>query len=255
VDNSGNVGIGTNTPTAKLNIAGGGVRIASGLGNTSSRPSVNTSTIGNYEIRGVGGGSSQNDTQDDGFLRLSAGGGTNAIQQSSIDLSGYSATVPDMNSNIVMRTAGAERLRIDNVGNVNITGKINVTDPSGNVVKKVAGFVNAGDYIILDNLKVRMAPSGYRSLQVATVSGTYTVFGSNLFSANGAGGSAIFENSKLTITTNPAYLNAGLHYVWGGYTDTWTIMDTNNFLAWRITCIIGDTYGAYANFISIERLL
>ena len=50
VDNSGNVGIGTNTPTAILNIAGGGVRIASGLGNTSTRPSVNTSTIGNYEI-------------------------------------------------------------------------------------------------------------------------------------------------------------------------------------------------------------
>ena len=255
VDNSGNVGIGTNTPTAKLNIAGGGVRIASGLGNTSTRPSVNTSTVGNYEIRGVGGGTSQNDNQDDGFLRLSAGGGTNAIQQSSIDLSGYSATVPDMNSNIVMRTAGAERLRIDNSGNVNITGKINVTDPSGNVVKKVAGFFNAGDYIILDNLKVRVAPSGYRSLQVATVSGTYTVFGSNLFSANGAGGTAIFENNKLTITTNPAYLNAGLHYTWGGYTDTWTIMDTSNFLAWRITCIIGDTNGAYANFISIERLL
>ena len=255
VDNSGNVGVGTNTPTAKLNIAGGGVRIASGLGNTSTRPSVNTSTVGNYEIRGVGGGTSQNDLADDGFLRLSAGGGTNTIQQSSIDLSGYSATVPDMSNTIVMRTAGAERLRIDNSGNVNITGKINVTDPSGNVVKKVAGFVNAGDYIILDNLKVRVAPSGYRSLQVATVLGTYTVFGSNLFSANGAGGTAIFENNKLTITTNPAYLNAGLHYVWGGYTDTWTIMDTNNFLAWRITCIIGDTYGAYANFISIERLL
>ena len=255
IDNSGNVGLGTNTPTAKLNIGGGGVRIASGLGNTSTRPSVNTSTIGNYEIRGVGGGASQNDTQDDGFLRLSAGGGTSAIQQSSIDLSGYSATVPDMNSTIVMRTAGTERVRIDNSGNVNITGKINVTDASGNVVKKVTGFVNAGDYIILDNLKARVAPSGNRSLQVATVSGTYTVFGSNLYSANGAGGTTIFENSKLTITTDPAYLNAGLHFVWGGYTDTWTIMDTNNFLAWRITCIIGNTYGAYANFISIERLL
>ena len=255
VDNSGNVGIGTNTPTAKLNIAGGGVRIASGLGNTSTRPSVNTSTVGNYEIRGVGGGTSQNDLQDDGFLRLSAGGGTSAFQQSSIDLSGYSATVPDMSSTIVMRTAGTERVRIDNSGNVNITGKINVTDPSGNVVKKVAGFVNAGDYIILDNLKVRVAPSGNRSLQVATVSGTYTVFGSDLYSAYGAGGSTIFENSKLTINTNPTYLNSGLHFGWGGYTDTWTIMDTNNFLAWRINCIIGDTYGAYANFISIERIL
>jgi hypothetical protein len=81
---------------------------------------VNTSTIGNYEIRGVGGGTSQNDGQDDGFLRLSAGGGTNAAQQSSIDLSGYSNTVADMNNNIVMRTAGVERLRINNAGNIGI---------------------------------------------------------------------------------------------------------------------------------------
>ena len=255
VDNSGNVGIGTNTPTSRLNIAGGGVKFATGFGNSTNRPSLNTSTIGNYELRGVGSitGNAQNDTADDGFLRLSAGGGTNVSSQSSIDISGFS-TVADMSNTIVMRTGGTERLRIDPSGNVNITGKLNISDPSGNVVKKVAGFVNAGDYIVLDNLKVRMAPSGYRSIQVATVSGTYTVFGSDLFSANGAGGTTIFENNKLTITTNPTYLNAGLHFAWGGYTDTWTIMDTDNFIAWRISCIIGNTYGAYANFITIERL-
>ncbi len=253
---TGNVGIGTATPTSKLNIEGGGVKLATGFGNSTNRPSLNTSSIGNYEIRGVGSitGTAQNDTADDGFLRLSAGGGTSVSSQSSIDISGFS-TVSDMSNNIVMRTAGTERVRIDNSGNVNITGKINVTDPSGNVVKKVAGFVNAGDYIVLDNLKVRVAPSGNRSLQVATVSGTYTVFGSDLFGANGAGGTTIHENGKLTITTNPAYLNAGLHFAWGGYTDNWTIMDTNSFIAWRITCIFGNNYGAYANFISIERLL
>jgi hypothetical protein len=144
---------------------------------------------------------------------------------------------------------------LDVTGNVNVTGKINITDASGNVVKKIAGFVNAGDYITLDNLKVRVAPSGNRSLQVATVSGTYTVFGSDLLSANGAGGSTIYENNKLTITTNPTYLNAGLSFAWGGFTDNWTIMDTNSFIAWRITCIFGNTNGAFANFISIERLL
>ena len=129
VDNSGNVGIGTSTPTSRLNIAGGGVKLATGFGNSTNRPSLNSSTIGNYEIRGVGSitGTAQNDTADDGFLRLSAGGGTSVSSQSSIDISGFS-TVADMSNNIVMRTAGTERVRIDNSGNVNITGKINVTD-------------------------------------------------------------------------------------------------------------------------------
>jgi hypothetical protein len=119
--NGGNVGIGTSSPTAKLNIVGGGVRIFDGFGNSTARPALNTSSIGNYEIRGVGagGGSSQADGADDGFLRLSAGGGNASNVQASIDLSGYSS-VSDMNSNILMRTAGTERLRIDNAGNVGI---------------------------------------------------------------------------------------------------------------------------------------
>lgn len=120
--NGGNVGIGTTSPTARLNLVGGGIRIAAGIANNSTRPALNTSTIGNYEIRGVGSGASgstQSDLSDDGFLRLSAGGGTNSNVQTSIDLSGYS-TVADMSSNIVMRTVGVERLRIDNAGNVGI---------------------------------------------------------------------------------------------------------------------------------------
>jgi hypothetical protein len=118
---NGNVGIGSIAPTAKLNISGGGVRIFSGFGNSTNRPGLNTTTVGNYEIRGVGagGGATQGDAADDGFLRLSAGGGTNTNQQASIDLSGYS-TVADMGSNIVMRTAGTERLRINANGKVGL---------------------------------------------------------------------------------------------------------------------------------------
>jgi hypothetical protein len=118
---NGNIGMGTANPTAKLNIDGGGIKIFSGFGNTTNRPGLNTSTIGNYEIRGVGagGGVTQGDGADDGFLRLSAGGGTNSNQQASIDLSGYS-NVADMGSNIVMRTAGAERFRINADGKIGL---------------------------------------------------------------------------------------------------------------------------------------
>jgi hypothetical protein len=56
---------------------------------------------------------------DDGFLRLSAGGGTNLSAKSFIDLSGYS-TVPDMVQNITLGTSGMERMRITNSGNVGI---------------------------------------------------------------------------------------------------------------------------------------
>lgn len=118
---NGNVGLGTANPSAKLNLDGGGMRIFAGFGNSTSRPGLNTSSIGNYEIRGVGagGGSSQGDGADDGFLRLSAGGGTNSNTQASIDLSGYS-NVADMGSNIVMRTAGTERFRINADGKMGI---------------------------------------------------------------------------------------------------------------------------------------
>jgi hypothetical protein len=121
----GNVGIGTSSPTAKLNLVGGGIRIATGFGNTAIRPADKTSSIGNYEIRGVGG-AAQNDATDDGFLRLSAGGGATASSQSSIDISGYS-TVSDMSNNIVFRTAGTERMRIDNAGATTLAGNLNGT--------------------------------------------------------------------------------------------------------------------------------
>ena len=70
--------------------------------------------------------------------------------------------------------------------------------------------------------------------------------------AGGAGASTLSDVSPRSITTTPAYLNAGLSFNTGGYTDTWTIMDVSAQIAWRISVIIGASYNN--NFISIERL-
>ena len=232
---TGNVGIGTNNPTSLLNIAGGGVRIASGMSNTSTRPSVNTSTIGNYEIRGVGGGTSQNDGQDDGFLRLSAGGGTNAIQQSSIDLSGYSATVSDMNSNIVMRTAGTERLRIDNSGNVNITGKLNVSDAGGGVAVKAAGFVDAGIFVTLDNLKATVTTSGNRGLSLATVTGTLNLYVQGVYTNQAGAANTSYTNLPVAYTTTASGSLFGWSFGEAGNTIIYHLTDATNSRLYRVT--------------------
>ncbi|MEY4047575.1 MAG: hypothetical protein RL284_1126 [Bacteroidota bacterium] len=149
---NGNVGLGTAIPTSRLNLEGGGIRLATGFSNSTNRPALNSGSIGNYEIRGVGTGGSgtaQNDGGDDGLLRLSAGGGTNIGAQSSIDISGFS-TVSDMNKNIVMRTGGTERLRINADGNVGI-GTASPLVPL-HVASYVSQYVNTYGYLSQSNV-------------------------------------------------------------------------------------------------------
>ena len=153
-----------------------------------------------------------------------------------------------MSSTIVMRTGGAERLRIDPSGNVNITGKLNIGNPTGNVATKAAGFVGRGEDITLGNLKVRFAATGNMSLQVSTVSGTYSVYGSHVLFSGSLGG----NTANMSVSTTPAYLNSGNNFLGAGDTGVWTIMDTTAKMCWRISMIIGAGYNN--NFISIEQL-
>jgi len=115
-----------------------------------------------------------------------------------------------------------------------------------------SGFVNAGSDVTLGNLKARMSTSGNRSLQLSTVSGTYSVYGSGVYSYNGTGGATISQASPVSITTTPTYIQAGHNFETSGATDTWLLMDTSNLIAWKITLIVGASYNN--NFISIEKL-
>lgn len=249
---TGNVGIGTTTPTSRLNIAGGGVKLATGFGNSTNRPSLNTSTIGNYEIRGVGSitGTAQNDSADDGFLRLSAGGGTGVSSQSSIDISGFS-TVPDMSNNIVMRTGGTERFRIDPSGNVNITGRLNIGDPTGNVSTKLVGRVTAGTFLTFENLRFSVTTTGQRGLSIATVSGAVNLYVEGKYNNGASYGTR--TDAPVTYTTSPSASPFGWGFLSAGDTIVYHLTDADNSRMYRVTLIIMPSY--INNFIAIERLL
>jgi len=139
-------------------------------------------------------------------------------------------------------------------GNVSVGGNLNVTGTSTSLVTKASGLVNRGVDVTLGNLKARMAASGNASLQISTVSGTYSIIGSSITSqSNTVTGLTIQSGTPLSVTTTPAYLNASSNFGAAGATDTWNIMDASNSIAWRITLIVGASYSN--NMISIERLL
>ncbi|WP_396142006.1 hypothetical protein [Flavobacterium sp.] len=209
---TGNVGIGNNAPTAKLDVMG------------------SFGVSGSATFRTTGG-------DEGGEIEF-------GVPQTNTTLS--TRVVADVWQN---------RFRIfdGNTKGVYIDLSKAPTGVGGELLTKASGFVNAGDYVTLGNIRARIPTSGNRSLQVATVSGTYSVYGSgvHVFSSN-VGSTTIDGGSPRTITTTPVYLNPGNTFATAGGTDTWNIMDTTNFIAWRISCIIGGGY--FANLITIERL-
>jgi len=142
---------------------------------------------------------------------------------------------------------------LDVTGNVNVTGKINVTNPTGNVATKSAAFVARGVDVTLGNLKARIAATGNFSVQLSTISGSYSVYGSHYLVDNGAYSNSIDGSSPLSITTTPTYIVSGNNFLGAGNTSVWLLMDTTAQMSWRITMIVGSGYNN--NFLSIERLL
>ena len=153
---TGNIGIGTENPVSKLSVVGS-ITINSGLNNTLPRPALLSGTSEYGEIRGY---SMHGNMMDDGFLRLSAGGGTTPWAKTYIDISGYSI-VPDMDRNIVFGTSNVERMRINQAGNIGIgtTNPDSKLTVAGNIhAQEVKVTVRAGevpDYVFANDYKLK----------------------------------------------------------------------------------------------------
>lgn len=139
---------------------------------------------------------------------------------------------------------------LDVIGNANVTGKINIGDPTGNVVTKVSGFVNAGTFIQMENLKVTISTST-RSLVIAAVNSNFIANVSGWFGYTGGGGGGSSNNISVTTTNTTA------QYTWGFATEgdgaQYNILDKTSNKMYRVIMMIGLSFNN--NFISIERLL
>jgi len=113
-----------------------------------------------------------------------------------------------------------------------------------------SGYVNAGTFVTLDNIKATVSTEGNRSLQLATVSGSFAAHVNASYTLFIGGVSGI--GASITVTTTPA-LAINLNFVDVGDLATYIINDTTNSRCYRITLMIGASYNN--NMISIERLI
>jgi hypothetical protein len=115
-----------------------------------------------------------------------------------------------------------------------------------------SGYVNAGQFVTLDNLKFSVTTSGQRGLCCATVSGTVTLSISATYGlAGGNGGYATgWPGTTYNTTTSGSWF--GWHFPNAGDGSTYIINDYTNNRFYRVTLMIGLSYNN--NFISIERL-
>jgi len=118
------------------------------------------------------------------------------------------------------------------------------------LIGKASGYVNAGTYITLDNLRATLTSSSNRGLSLATVSGSFTANLSGTYSTTTStnGGAA----AVAVITTSASASLFNWNFTGQADTATYIVSDITNSKAYRVTLMIGGTY--LNNFISIERL-
>jgi hypothetical protein len=121
---------------------------------------------------------------------------------------------------------------------------------AGELIWKTSGFVNAGTFLTLDNLKVSVTTGGSRGLSVGAVSTNFTANISGWFGYTGGGGGASAVNIGYTTTGSSSAF--GWSFTTEGDGSNYIINDKTNNRVYRVTLMIGAGYNN--NFISIERL-
>ncbi len=138
--------------------------------------------------------------------------------------------------------------------NENLTDLDNRITSLGGVAGKgfASGYVDAGQFVTLDNLKFTVTTGGQRGLSCATVSGTATLSISATYGLAGGNGGYATGWPGVTYTTTPSGSWFGWSFPNAGDGSVYLINDYTNQRVYRVTLLIG--YAYTKNFISIERL-
>lgn len=131
--------------------------------------------------------------------------------------------------------------------------KVGSTGSSGGIKGFASGYVDAGQFVTLDNLKFSVTTGGNRGLCCATVTGTATLgISANYALCGGANGGAT-AYPGVTYNTTPSGSWFGWSFPNAGDGSTYLVNDYTNQRFYRVHLMIGPGYAK--NFISIERLI
>ena len=264
----GNLAIGTTVPGKNVKIFAGGVNSSSIIANISNTGiAVNgnvtaTNFSGNISITGNVTGTSPNVTlvagsysytfDNTGILTLPSTSIGSGNEGGEIDFT--KAPNSSLSGNVVIIDQYVDRIRFFESGGTTRGAYIDLSQAAAGVGtllnNRVSSLVNAGTFVTMDNLKATVTTSGNRGLSLATVTGSNSyLIGSNYSVSGGSGGTA----GSIALTTTATSSVHNYNFLGAGDLSTYTMTDSANGKAYRITLQVGASFNN--NLISIERLV